>query len=103
MLDTGPLLTYLAVHYLGQTEADIARRSAVLQDVRRGSRFAKAEQERFQVLLDRSERLLTTPHALCEVLKLREHSVLSQDRERFRQLSLELLIGSKHGVRNKGP
>jgi hypothetical protein len=54
-------------------------------------------------LLDRSERLLTTPHALCEVLKLREHSVLSQDRERFRQLSLELLIGSKHGVRNKGP
>lgn len=95
VLDTGPLLTYLAVHYLDQTEADTARRSAVVQDVRRGSRFAKAEQERFQVLLDRSEHLLTTPHALCEVLKLREHSVLSQDRERFCRISLKLLMDGK--------
>lgn len=95
VLDTGPLLTYLALHYLDQTRADTARRGAVLRDVRRGKMFTRTEQERFQVLLNGSERLLTTPHALCEVLKLREYSVLSLDQEEFRRLSLQLLLGGK--------
>jgi predicted nucleic acid-binding protein len=97
VLDTGPLLTCLALHYLDGTEADKFRRSKVLQDVRRGSdlRFAETEQERFQVLMSRAKRLLTTPHVLAEVLRLRGHPALSQDRERFRRLSLELLADGR--------
>jgi hypothetical protein len=94
-LDTGPLLTHLTLHSLGEIGADKARRDAVLRDVRRGSGFGEIEQERFSILLDRCKQVLTTSYVIAEVLRIREVSELSKDEERFRRLSTHLLIDSK--------
>jgi hypothetical protein len=97
VLDTGPLLTHLALHYLQKTGADKATRDAVLGDVRRDTRtpFAETEQERFGLLLGRFKRVVTTPHVVAEVLKLRGYSMLSRDEMQFRKLSLELLTSER--------
>jgi hypothetical protein len=97
LLDAGPLLTHLALHYLQKTGAEKARRDAVLRDVRPDSEvpFAETEQERLGILLDRFKRLLTTPHVVAEVLKLRGYSMLFRDEMQFRKLSLELLTSER--------
>jgi hypothetical protein len=95
VLDTGPLLTYLTLHYLDRTGA--TDREAIIRDVRSGSRypFTATEEERFRLLLHRFKRLLTTSPAVAEALRLREYSLLSRDRWRFRELALERLKDGK--------
>lgn len=88
VIDTGPLLTYLAIQYLDSKEAPKAWRDHVLGEIR-GRAFAEAGHERFLELTKRP--LLTTAHVISEALKLRETSALSPEKEDFRRNSLEVL------------
>lgn len=90
VIDTGPLLTYLAIRYLDSTDASKARRDHVLWEIR-GRAFAETEQERFVELM--KQHILTTAHVISETLKLREKSILSLEKEDFRRNSLEILTG----------
>jgi hypothetical protein len=100
VLDTGPLLTYLALHYLDRTNADKAHRDAVIRDVRGRStcRFTETEEERFRLLPRRFKRLLTTSLVVAEVLRLRGHSLLSRDERGFRELALTKLEGTVEDI-----
>lgn len=89
VIDTGPLLTYLAIRYLDSTDAPKARRDHVLGEIR-GRAFAETEQERFLELM--KQRMLTTAHVISEALNLREASALSREKEEFRRNSLGVLI-----------
>jgi predicted nucleic acid-binding protein len=93
VLDTGPLLTYLALDYLEKTAADKARRNAVLRDVRGSSDYRSTEIEQgcFDVLVCPHKCLLTTSLVVAEVRKLRGHSLLSRDEYHFRELALAKL------------
>jgi hypothetical protein len=89
-MDTGPLLTYLAIRYLVSRDAAKARRSHVLEEIR-GRAFNENEQERFLELM--KQHTFTTAHAVSEALNLRETSALSREKEEFRRNSLEVLVG----------
>ncbi len=90
VIDTSPLLTYLAIRYLDSKDAPKARRDQVITEIR-GKTFAATEQERFLELM--KQRTFTTAHVISEVLKLREKSVLSLEKEDFRRNSLDVLTG----------
>jgi hypothetical protein len=88
VIDTGPLLTYLAIRYLNTTEASKARRDHVLGEIR-GRAFDEPEQERLLELM--KQHTFTTAHAISEALNLREASALNRAKTEFRRNSLEVL------------
>ena len=88
LVDTGPLLTLLTLDYLRETGAAEARRGAVLADIRRERQWTVIEEELLSELLSQYGRLLTTPHVVAEVFKLREHSELKGDQYRFRRIAM---------------
>jgi hypothetical protein len=93
VLDTGPLLTYLALLYLDSIEAKKAYRDALFSDIRGEKRaFGETEQERFGAWMAASRPLLTTAHIMAEVTKLRAYSGLAKAGE-FRSFSLDVLAG----------
>lgn len=91
VLDTGPLFTYLLLHFLNGTGASKARRNALLQEDRSNDSapFAEIEQDRFRQLL-KSRRVLTTTHVVTEAFRLRGYSLLKQVQTQFRNFGLEL-------------
>jgi hypothetical protein len=93
LLDTGPLLTYLALRYADWSSASRAYRDTLFRDIRKqGPRFSETEQERFSKLIE-TRHALTTPHVIMEATRLREHSELARV-ENFREFSLEVLTSS---------
>jgi hypothetical protein len=89
-LDTGPLITYLALRFLDENPAGQKYRDEVFLQLR-GPYFGESEQERFaQALAGR--RLLTTAHVAVEVFNLRGRSKLEEKKEGFRQFSLGVLV-----------
>ncbi len=97
MLDTGPLLTYLALQHLEQTKADKAHREAVFRDLRGGSGcgFTETEQELFGLAVDRWERLLTTSYVIAEIWRLRNHSELRRYEQPLHEMTLQELTGGR--------
>jgi hypothetical protein len=92
LLDTGPLLTYLALRYADTTKAPKAYRDTLFRDIRNQSeRFGATAQEYFLKLIE-MRHALTTPHVILEATKLREHSELARA-EGFREFSLAVLTG----------
>jgi predicted nucleic acid-binding protein len=83
LLDTGPLLTLLAISFLRETDAGEARHRAVLSDIQ--PEWTRVEAARFSEFLALYPRRLTTTHVLTEAFKLRQHSELKQDEYRFRR------------------
>jgi hypothetical protein len=94
VLDTGPLLTYLAVHYIETIKAKISTRDRILQSVRPAGRpFDDSLQNAFTSLCRETRRLLTTSNALTEALKARKNSALYR-REDFHDIALSFLAES---------
>ena len=91
VIDTGPLLTYLALRYLDGSGASKAKRDEILRDIRPRSGFAETEQERFLQVM--KQPALTTAHVISEALKLRDASALGREKETFRRNSLAVLTG----------
>ncbi len=92
LLDTGPLLTYLALRYADSTKAPKAYTDILFRDIRKhGERFSVTAQEHFRKLIE-MRHALTTPHVILEVTKLREHSELARAGG-FREFSLAVLTG----------
>jgi hypothetical protein len=90
LLDTGPLLTYLALRYADSTKAPIAYRDKLFRDIRKkGQPFSATAQERFRKLVE-IDHALTTPHVILEATKLREYSQLARA-VNFPEFSLEVL------------
>lgn len=90
LLDTGPLLTYLALLYTDSINAAQKYRDTLFRDIRRqGAPFGETEQERFGKLIE-MRHALTTPHVILEATKLREHSELARAAG-FLEFSLEVL------------
>jgi hypothetical protein len=90
LLDTVPLLTYLAVRYADSISASKAYRDRLFQEIRSQSPpFAEDDQERLGELIE-VRGALTTPHVILEATKLREISELAKA-EGFRDFSLEVL------------
>jgi hypothetical protein len=78
LLDTGPLLTYLALRYADSTNAPKAYRDTLFRDIRKqGQRFSATAQEHFRKLIE-TQHALTTPQVILEATKLREHSELAR-------------------------
>jgi predicted nucleic acid-binding protein len=97
VVDTGPLLTYLALRYLDDLDASKAERDKIFKDIRRMGIFTETEQERLRIELRRP--FLTTALVISEVLKLRENSVLRMQAWEFRTHSLKVLTsGNIHEV-----
>ena len=93
VLDTGPLLTYLALLYLDSIGAKKAYRDALFWEIRGENRaFGETEQERIGFLMEASRPLLTTAPLVAEVTRLREYSGLAKAGD-FRAFSLDLLAG----------
>lgn len=88
VIDTGPLLTYLALRYLDRDDAPQARRNQIFDELRRAKPFADTEQEHLRHAMSRA--VLTTPHVLTEVFRLRESSILRK-LEGFLPCSLDIL------------
>ena len=92
LLDTGPLLTYLALRYADSTKASKAYADTLFRDIRKQSdRFGATTQERFRELIE-TRQTLTTPHVILEATRLREHSELV-GAEGFSDFSLGILTG----------
>jgi hypothetical protein len=90
LLDTGPLLTYLALCYADSTGTPRADRDALFRYTRKqGPRFSETQQERFGKLIE-ARHALTTPHVILEATRLREYSELAKV-ESFREFSHEVL------------
>ena len=92
MLDTGPLLTHLALHYAERIKAGIATRDAILRKIRSQMPFDESRQEAFKTLCRAAAPVLTTPHVLTEVFRLRKESELYRRQVDFRSVALELLV-----------
>ena len=88
-IDTGPLLTYLALRYLDRSDAPTARRNQVLKEIRQGHAFGDTQREQFLKLMKRP--VFTTAHVISEALNLRGKSVLNREKEEFRRNSLDVL------------
>jgi hypothetical protein len=88
IIDTGPLLTYLALRYLDRHNAQKARRDQVFNELLPGITFADTEQQHLRRAMSRE--VLTTPHVLTEVFKLREPSILKK-LEGFLACGLDIL------------
>ena len=87
LLDTGPLLTALALIYYRDF-----RQEPVPKDIRPNKRpLTEEEGERVLEFLGRAPKRLTTPHVLTEVFKLRDRSELRRHVEHFRRSSLDAL------------
>jgi len=91
LLDNGPLLTLLALEYLDKTGAGRQRADRVLGDIRESGPMNDLDRERFQRIVGRFDRRMTTPHVLAEAFKLREHSALKTDAWNFRRISLDTI------------
>jgi hypothetical protein len=96
LLDTGPLLTLLALEFLRETEAGHSRRVAVLQELR-GKEINRLEEERFTEVFANYQRKLTTPHVLTEVFKLRDWSQLKRHEPHFRKVGIDTI--KRAGIR----
>jgi predicted nucleic acid-binding protein len=88
-IDTGPLLTYLALRYLDRSDAPTARRNQVLKEIRQGHALGDTQREQFLKLMKRP--VFTTAHVISEALNLRGKSVLNREKEEFRRNSLDVL------------
>jgi hypothetical protein len=88
VIDTGPLLTYLAIRHLDTKDAPNARKDQVLTEIH-GNILAATEQERFLKLM--KQPVFTTAHVIAEVLKLRDKSQLNREKEEFLGNSLSVL------------
>jgi predicted nucleic acid-binding protein len=87
LLDTGPLLTALALIYYRDVKQE-----PVPNDIRPNKRpLSEEDGERVLEFLGRAPRRLTTPHVLTEVFKLRDRSELRRRGEDFRGSSLDAL------------
>lgn len=91
LLDTGPLLAFIALRYLQETAAGEARRRKILSDIQPGLEWTAVEAERFSHLISRYARLLTTTHVLTEVFKLRKYSELKRDAHTFMRFAADAL------------
>jgi hypothetical protein len=90
LLDTGPLLTYLALRYADSTNAPKAYRDTLFRDIRKdGQQFGATAQEHFRKLIE-MQHALTTPQVILEATKLREYSELAKATG-FRDFSLRVL------------
>ena len=88
LLDTGPLLTYLALRYADSTKAPKAYRDTLFRDIRKhGERFSATTQEHFRKLIE-ARHAMTTPHVILEATKLREYLSKATG---FRDFSLNVL------------
>jgi hypothetical protein len=90
LLDTGPLLTYLALRYADLMDVPSSYRASLFRDIRqRGRRFSETDQERLGKLIE-TRHALTTPHVILEATRQRKPSELARV-ERFREVSLAVL------------
>jgi hypothetical protein len=91
LLDTGPLLTYLALRYADSKNAPKGYRDALFRGIRKQPElFSATAQERLRKLIEMGH-ALTTPHVILEATKLRDHSELAKATG-FRDFSTEVLI-----------
>ncbi|MGH7247481.1 MAG: hypothetical protein ACREH9_05190 [Pseudomonadota bacterium] len=90
IVDTGPLLTYLAVEYVRERKLTEASDRMLLRDIRSGMPFGESEQE---VLRDRfrQDAPAATTHVVVEALRFREHSELAKRAEDFRGFCIGLI------------
>ena len=91
VLDTGPLLTYLAMQYLEWTGADKAFSDAVVREVSRAEITDENQQISFRDFLKAHSRRVTTSHVIAEALYPRASSELGKDKETFRRVALDNL------------
>jgi hypothetical protein len=92
VLDTGPLLMYLALDYL--EGANKARRDKIFRSIHRNVSFDETRQEHFKVMLQARSSILTSSLVIAEALKLRGNTDLKAEQEQFRHASLKKLQGS---------
>jgi hypothetical protein len=91
LLDTGPLLTYLALRYADSIKASKSYRDRLFQDIRSQSPpFNEDRQERLSELIE-VRAAQTTPHVILEATRLRKHSELAKATG-FRDFSLRVLV-----------
>jgi len=88
VLDTGPLLIYLAIPYLRSVGAGNTWRDEVFRSLQKRVALDQGLQERFETRLSSFSPVLTTTLVLGEVFRLRESSPLAQATEEFRRVSI---------------
>src|SRR5690242_8212429 len=94
LLDTGPLLTYLAMRYSDHTKAPKTYRDTLFWDIRKhGERFSETALERFRKLVE-SRHALTTPNVILDATNLLEYSE-SSSADGFLKFSVKVLFGGE--------
>jgi hypothetical protein len=79
----------ILLRLLDEGDATQGQSDSLFRELRNGASFARGKQQRLRQVLE--NRVITTPHVLVEVFRLREASQLNKRRADLRSCCLDLL------------